>query len=50
MRGALIPVVASTREAFDWTAAGIGAAVATGVCVLLAAVAVTARARLVARA
>lgn len=41
---------ASTGEEFDWTAAGIGAAVATGVCILLAAGAVTARARLVARA
>jgi hypothetical protein len=38
----------STGEAFDWTAAGIGAALATGVCVLLAAAALTARARLVA--
>ena len=41
---------ATAGDAFDWTAAGIGAAVATGVCVLLAALAVTARARLVARA
>jgi hypothetical protein len=41
---------ASTGEGLDWTAAGIGAAAATGICILLVAAAVTARARRVARA
>jgi hypothetical protein len=41
---------ASSGDGLDWTAAAIGAAAATGICILLVAVAVTARARRVARA
>jgi hypothetical protein len=39
----------ATGRAFDWSAAAIGAAVATGICVLLAAAAMS-RARIVPRA
>lgn len=44
--GRYAPAATSTRVGFDWRDAGIGAAFATAVCVMLASLAVVARGRI----